>query len=52
MQREVWMGVGCPWCLLARTRLDRSLATFAHAGDVSVVTRSWQNDPTAPATTG
>ena len=28
MQLEVWMDFGCPWCLLARTRLDRALAAF------------------------
>jgi predicted DsbA family dithiol-disulfide isomerase len=48
MQLEVWMDFGCPWCLLARTRLDLSLAAFEHAAEVSVITRSWQNDPTAP----
>jgi predicted DsbA family dithiol-disulfide isomerase len=48
MQIEVWSDVVCPWCYIGKRRLESALAGFAHAGDVEVVYRSFELDPTAP----
>jgi predicted DsbA family dithiol-disulfide isomerase len=45
---EVWSDIACPWCLIGKRRLDRALSAFAGAGDVQVVWRSFQLDPTIP----
>jgi predicted DsbA family dithiol-disulfide isomerase len=43
---EVWSDVACPWCLIGKRRFDRAVGEFDHAGDVEVVWRSFQLDPT------
>lgn len=48
MQIEVWSDVVCPWCYLGKRRLESALAGFEHAGDVAVVWRSFELDPSAP----
>jgi predicted DsbA family dithiol-disulfide isomerase len=45
---EVWSDVVCPWCYLGKRRLERALAGFEHAGEVEVVWRSFQLDPSHP----
>jgi predicted DsbA family dithiol-disulfide isomerase len=45
---EVWSDVLCPWCYLGKRRLERALAGFEHAGEVEVVWRSFQLDPSHP----
>ncbi|MFN8195355.1 MAG: DsbA family oxidoreductase [Nocardioidaceae bacterium] len=47
MRIEVWSDVVCPWCYIGKRRLERALAD--HDGDVEVVWRSFQLDPSAPA---
>jgi predicted DsbA family dithiol-disulfide isomerase len=49
---EVWSDIVCPWCYLGKRRLERALARFEHAGDVEVVWRSFELDPSAPARRG
>jgi predicted DsbA family dithiol-disulfide isomerase len=49
MRVEVWADVICPWCGLGIHRLDTALAQFPHRGDVEVVHRSFQLDPSFPA---
>lgn len=44
MRIDVWSDVICPWCWLGNARLDKALAAFAHAGEVSVVFRSFELD--------
>jgi predicted DsbA family dithiol-disulfide isomerase len=50
MQVEIWSDVVCPWCYIGKRRFERALAQFAHADEVDVVWRSFELDPTAPAT--
>ncbi len=50
MQIEVFSDVVCPWCYIGKRRLEEALSTFAHADDVQVTYRSFQLDPSAPAT--
>lgn len=49
---EVWSDVVCPWCAIGRVRLDTALAQLDRAGrdlgEVEVVLRSFELDPTAP----
>ncbi len=51
MRVEVWADIICPWCGLGLHRLGTALARFPHAGDVEVVHRSFQLDPSFPAGT-
>jgi predicted DsbA family dithiol-disulfide isomerase len=44
---EVWFDFACPFSYLARHRLRRALDQAGGLA-VSITSRSWQNDPTAP----
>lgn len=48
MQVEIWTDIICPWCGIGHHRLERALAQFAHAGEVTLVQRSFQLDENAP----
>jgi predicted DsbA family dithiol-disulfide isomerase len=50
MTVENWSDVVCPWCYIGKRRFETALGRFAHAGDVEVVWRSFELDPSAPAT--
>ena len=50
MQIEVFSDVVCPWCYIGKRRLEEALSAFEHADQVSVTYRSFQLDPTSPAT--
>jgi predicted DsbA family dithiol-disulfide isomerase len=49
MKVEIWSDVVCPWCYIGKRRFEAALASFGHADDVSVVYRSFELDPDAPA---
>jgi predicted DsbA family dithiol-disulfide isomerase len=49
MRVDVWSDVVCPWCHLGVANLDVALEQFEHRHEVSVVLRSFQLDPKAPA---
>ncbi len=49
MDVEIWSDINCPWCYIGKRRFETALANFEHANDVSVVWRSFQLDPGAPA---
>jgi predicted DsbA family dithiol-disulfide isomerase len=49
MQVEIWSDVVCPWCYLGKRRFEKALASLPFAGEVEVVHRSFQLDPTAPS---
>jgi predicted DsbA family dithiol-disulfide isomerase len=51
MEIEIWSDVVCPWCYIGKRRFERALAAFDHRGQVNVTWRSFQLDPSAPATT-
>ena len=46
MKVEIWSDVVCPWCYIGKRRFEAALARFPHAGDVDVVWRSFELDPT------
>jgi predicted DsbA family dithiol-disulfide isomerase len=52
MQVEIFSDIVCPWCYLGKRRFEQALAQFAHRDEVSVVHRSFQLDPSAPADAG
>jgi predicted DsbA family dithiol-disulfide isomerase len=49
MQVEIWSDIVCPWCYLGKRRFEQALDTFSHSGDVDVVYRSFELDPSAPS---
>src|SRR5271166_572204 len=49
MQIEIWSDFACPWCALGLSRLDAALQAFEHGDEVSVLHRSFELDPRAPA---
>src|ERR1700683_4841458 len=50
MDVEIWSDVVCPWCYIGKRRFESALADFGHRDEVTVTWRSFQLDPTAPAT--
>ncbi|MEJ7732662.1 MAG: DsbA family oxidoreductase [Polyangiaceae bacterium] len=46
---DVWSDVACPWCWVGKRRLEAALAKFPHKGQVEVVWRAFELDPSAPA---
>ena len=50
MKVEIWSDVACPWCYIGKSRLDVALSRFEHAEAVDVRWRSFELDPSAPAT--
>src|ERR1700693_3772933 len=51
MEIEIWSDVVCPWCYIGKRRFERALAAFDQQSEVNVTWRSFQLDPSAPATT-
>jgi predicted DsbA family dithiol-disulfide isomerase len=50
MKVEIWSDVVCPWCYIGKRRFETALGRFEHADEVDVVWRSFELDPSAPAT--
>jgi predicted DsbA family dithiol-disulfide isomerase len=44
---EIWSDVVCPWCYIGKRRFEAAVERFD--GEVEVVWRSFELDPTAPA---
>ena len=49
MEIEIWVDVVCPWCYIGKRRWEAALAEFPHRDEVTVVWRSFELDPDAPA---
>jgi predicted DsbA family dithiol-disulfide isomerase len=45
---EVWSDVVCPWCYLGKRRLESAIDRFEPGGEIDVVWRSFELDPSAP----
>jgi predicted DsbA family dithiol-disulfide isomerase len=45
---EIWSDVVCPWCYIGKRRFETALEAFEHAGEVTVMWRSFELDPEAP----
>lgn len=48
---EVWADVVCPWCYVGEQRLHAAIERSGHAGQIDLQVRTFQLDPSAPATT-
>lgn len=48
MKVEIWSDIACPWCYIGKTRFEKALAAYEHAGEVEVVWRSFELQPAAP----
>lgn len=48
MKVEIYSDVACPWCYIGKARFERALGAFPGGGDVQVVYRPYQLDPSAP----
>ncbi len=46
---EIWSDIACPWCYVGRARFAAALGQFEHREDVTVLWRSFELDPDAPA---
>jgi predicted DsbA family dithiol-disulfide isomerase len=49
VQIDLWSDYACPWCALGVYRLDQARQKFAHGDEITVVHRSFELDPNAPA---
>ena len=45
----MWSDFACPWCALGLLRLEAACRAFEHRDEVTVVHRSFELDPRAPA---
>jgi predicted DsbA family dithiol-disulfide isomerase len=50
MKVEIWSDVVCPWCYIGKRHFETALAGFEHRDEVTVIWRSFELDPSAPAT--
>src|SRR3954465_9994024 len=46
---EIWSDVVCPWCYIGKRRFEAALERFEHRDDVTIMWRSFELDPEAPA---
>lgn len=47
MRVDVWTDINCPFCYIGKARFEEALAAFPDHGDVQVIHRSFELDPTA-----
>jgi len=46
---EIWSDIACPWCYIGKRRFEAAQERFEHRDEVTVVWRSFELDPEAPA---
>ncbi|MEV4759522.1 DsbA family oxidoreductase [Micromonospora sp. NPDC049559] len=49
LQIDVWADIGCPWCYLGETRLEKAIAESPHADSIDLFLHSFELDPNLPA---
>ena len=49
MRIDLWSDLVCPWCAIGKAHLDQALLAFEHGDEVTVLWRSFELDPGAPA---
>jgi predicted DsbA family dithiol-disulfide isomerase len=49
MKIEIFSDVACPWCYVAKRRLEHALETFEHRDEVEIVWRSFELAPDMPS---
>ncbi|WP_415847133.1 DsbA family protein, partial [Tsukamurella strandjordii] len=47
MRVDVWTDINCPFCYIGKARFEKALEGFEHSGDVQVIHRSFELDPSA-----
>lgn len=47
MRVEIWTDINCPFCYIGKSRFEQALDAFPHKGEVEVVHRSFELDPSA-----
>ena len=47
LQLDVWFDFGCPFCYIAKPRLDKAIAESGRADDIELRLHSFELDPTA-----
>ena len=45
---QVWSDIACPWCYVGKRRLEAAVARMPSPGEVEVIWRSFELDPSAP----
>lgn len=48
LEVQVWSDIACPWCYVGKRRLEAAIARMPSPGEVEVVWRAFELDPTAP----
>src|ERR1043166_7175959 len=48
MRIDVWSDLVCPWCYIGKRRLEHALELIKDLGEVEIVHRSFQLNPSAP----
>jgi predicted DsbA family dithiol-disulfide isomerase len=48
MRVDIWSDLVCPWCYIGKRRFEKALARIDRSGEVEVVHRAFQLDPTMP----
>lgn len=48
IELELWGDLMCPWCWLAKRRIETAIAAFERPHDVTVRLRAFELDPSAP----
>lgn len=48
MRIDIWSDLVCPWCYVGKRRFERALAELPGVGEIQVVHRSFQLNPTMP----
>ncbi|HWM41678.1 MAG TPA: DsbA family oxidoreductase [Burkholderiales bacterium] len=49
MKIEIFSDIACPWCYIAKRRLEHALETFEHRDEVEIVWRSFELAPDMPS---
>ena len=49
MEIHVWSDIACPWCYIGKRSLETAMAKVKDAEDLTVIWRSFELDPDAPA---
>ncbi len=52
MKIEIWSDIACPFCYIGRRHLELALENLPFRDEVNIEWRSFQLDPSAPATGG
>ncbi|MDZ7632564.1 MAG: DsbA family oxidoreductase [Gemmatimonadaceae bacterium] len=49
MKIEIWSDIACPWCYIGKRRFESALDQFPQRDQLTVIWRSFELDPHAPA---